>query len=223
MNYSDSILIVRNILSSQECDGLIHEYKLKTDNLDGSGTDKNFVLEACPHAKTGVLTQSTFKRVNLDPRTENFDLVHKTVNKMIQEWLKHLKSLNAFHVTALSGNLNYAHQYRLLCYDEGAKIHPHTDCDHCTHASCTINLNDDYTGGEFSFFNGKHNVNLGKGDAMIWPADPFWVHEVKPIKSGKRYSTNCFICSVPNEERQIVNKQILLLNKHTSPFKYSGR
>jgi hypothetical protein len=38
---------------------------------------------------------------------------------------------------------------------------------------------------------------LEKGEAMIWPADYFWVHEVKPIISGARYSLNTFLCSVP--------------------------
>jgi len=220
MKYSESILIVRNVLDSQQCEDLIYEYKSKTGNVDGKGIDKNFSLESCPHAKTGVVTQSTFKMVELDPGTKHFDLVHKTTYSMIQKWLEHLKQLNAFHVPNLSSTLKYAHKYRLLCYDEGAKIHPHIDWDHCTHASCTINLNDDYTGGEFSFFNGKHTVKLGKGDAMIWPADHFWVHEVKPIESGKRYSTNCFICSLPNELRLAFNSQIQKYSNKDSPFKY---
>ena len=61
----------------------------------------------------------------------------------------------------------------------------------------SINLNDEYTGGTFAFWGGKHKVQLEAGDAMIWPADYFWVHEVEPITSGVRYSTNCFIQNKP--------------------------
>ena len=32
---------------------------------------------------------------------------------------------------------------------------------------------------------------------MIWPADFFWVHEVKEITSGVRYSVNCFMRDSP--------------------------
>ena len=32
---------------------------------------------------------------------------------------------------------------------------------------------------------------------MIWPADFFWVHEVKEITSGTRYSVNCFLRDSP--------------------------
>ena len=42
---------------------------------------------------------------------------------------------------------------------------------------------------------------------MIWPADYFWVHEVSPIKTGVRYSTNCFIMSVDNQLSDQMNNQ----------------
>ena len=69
------------------------------------------------------------------------------------------------------------------------------------HASCTIALNDEYEGGDFTFWNGKHTVKLKQGDAMIWPADPFWVHEVTAVTKGCRYATNTFIQSLPLHER----------------------
>ena len=40
-------------------------------------------------------------------------------------------------------------------------------------------------------------IQLKRGDALIFPADHFWVHEVKPIKKGVRYSTNCFLQNMP--------------------------
>ena len=43
---------------------------------------------------------------------------------------------------------------------------------------------------------------------MIWPADYFWVHEVSPIKTGVRYSTNCFIMSLDKDLSDDVKNQI---------------
>ena len=97
--------------------------------------------------------------------------------------------------------------YRLLKYEVGAKIHPHSDFGDYTYASCTFNLNDKYTGGVFGFWNSQHTVTLKKGEGMIWPADYFWVHEVSPIKTGVRYSTNCFIKSVDTDLSLEMNKQ----------------
>ena len=91
----------------------------------------------------------------------------------------------------------YSHSYRVLKYSEGESIHQHTDHSPGIYGSATLQLNDGYTGGDFVFFKGRNTIRLEKGEAMIWPADYFWVHEVKPVISGSRYSMNTFLCSVP--------------------------
>jgi predicted 2-oxoglutarate/Fe(II)-dependent dioxygenase YbiX len=100
--------------------------------------------------------------------------------------------------------------YRLLKYETGAQIHPHTDHDPYTYGSCTFNLNDNYSGGEFAWFRDRYRLKLGRGDGLIFPADFFWVHEVKPITEGVRYSTNSFLLSIPDimkwEASELVKK-----------------
>ena len=105
------------------------------------------------------------------------------------------------NTNGLRESMMYSHVYRLLKYSVGGKIHPHTDHDAFGYGSVTFNLNQEYTGGVFKFFNGQHSVHLKRGEMMIWPADYFWVHEVTPIKSGVRYSTNSFLLSIPVEVR----------------------
>jgi predicted 2-oxoglutarate/Fe(II)-dependent dioxygenase YbiX len=60
-------------------------------------------------------------------------------------------------------------------------------------ASCTLNLNENYEGGDFRFFNGKLKEKFKTGDAMIFPAEPIWIHGTEPITKGARYSVNCFL------------------------------
>ena len=115
---------------------------------------------------------------------------------LINEYLDYLDGFDMFH-SVLRDSLVYSHMIRLLKYEVGTKIHPHTDHDPFVYGSCTFNLSDDYTGGELSFWKGKHDLKLKKGESVIWPADYFWVHEVKEIISGVRYSTNSFILSEP--------------------------
>jgi hypothetical protein len=199
LTYKDTVLVVKNALSPEQCDLLVTEY-------DRLASDGSWSYENCPHAQTGIRTQSSFKKVNLNPGDAGFDVVHGATQDMVAKWVDHLDSLGAFHVPMFKRHLKYAHQYRLLCYEDGAKIHPHIDWDYFTHASCTFNLNDGYEGGEFAFHNGNTIIELEKGDGMIFPADHFWVHEVKPVTRGKRYSTNCFICSLPEERRQALGQ-----------------
>ena len=221
MSFDITELIYRvpNFLSDSECDCLISEYEKRSSEYE---------LEKCPDANTGLLTQSTFQRICLKEGTPNYQLLFNKTERAVNEYLNYLESKNSFHVPQLRKSLNYSHMYRLLKYGPGNKIHPHSDHDPLTYGSITFNLNDDYTGGEFKFFNGKHTVNLQRGEMMIWPADYFWVHEVTPIETGVRYSTNSFLLSVsPKFKNELVGSlsrlenQYYNMHKYTRPMKYN--
>ena len=82
---------------------------------------------------------------------------------------------------------------RILKYDVGQCIKDHSDVSENIRGSLTINLNDDYEGGEFRFFNGQEKSNLSEGEAMLFPAEPIWIHGTEPVTKGARYSINCFL------------------------------
>ena len=82
---------------------------------------------------------------------------------------------------------------RILKYKQGDYIKDHLDYDGTVRASCTLNLNEDYEGGEFRFFNGQVKRSFKTGDAMLFPAEPIWIHGTEPITKGIRYSINCFL------------------------------
>jgi|TARA_R100000406_G_scaffold74659_1_gene54966 hypothetical protein len=82
---------------------------------------------------------------------------------------------------------------RILKYDVGQCIKDHSDIDGFTRGSLTINLNDDYEGGEFRFFGGQEKVRLSEGEAMLFPAEPIWIHGTEPVTKGARYTINCFL------------------------------
>jgi hypothetical protein len=84
---------------------------------------------------------------------------------------------------------------RILKYNQGEQIIDHLDVDPNIRASCTLNLNEEYTGGELTFFSGKHIETFKTGDGMIFPAELIWIHGTKPVLSGTRYAINCFLKS----------------------------
>jgi len=84
---------------------------------------------------------------------------------------------------------------RILKYDVGQYIEDHSDVGGTIRASCTLNLNEDYEGGEFRFFDGQIKEVFKTGDAMLFPAEPIWIHGTEPITKGTRYSINCFLHS----------------------------
>jgi hypothetical protein len=189
------------MLTKEECAFLISEH----DRLK-----REIELEHCSHATTGIDTYSTFQRVILRTGTEGRDLVFRATERIVNDYMDYLDSFGAFH-RDIRSSMVFSHMYRLLRYDPGEKIHPHIDHDPFIYGSCTFNLNDDYTGGDFVFWKGRHRCRLSAGEGMVFPADYFWVHEVEPVISGTRFSTNSFLMSIPDPVKQtligIVNEE----------------
>ena len=188
----DLIHIKKGVLTPKQCDALIHEREYRNKEQTG---------ERCLHAITGVDTHSTFRQVVLSPNSKNFNTVKDACQETIDEWIDSLEKKKSFAASALKTSIRFSHKYRLMRYDEGGWIHPHIDWMHGVVGSLTIALSNpsDFKGGEFKFFNGKHTVHMEKGDALIFPANPFFVHEVTEITEGRRYSVNSFLTSFPIE------------------------
>ncbi len=189
MNFDISKLILHksNLLNDEECEALKNYFEKNKDKS---------TLEHCSEATTGIDTFSTFNVINLVCGTQEYKIVHNAMQKLINLYHEYTDKLDMFHVMRKQKR-SYSHSLRLMKYNVGAKIHPHIDQENYEFGSCTFNLNDDYEGGDFCFFKNKIKYKLKKGDGLIFPADQHWVHEVKPITKGVRYSVNTFLQEVP--------------------------
>ncbi|NDB83891.1 MAG: 2OG-Fe(II) oxygenase [Alphaproteobacteria bacterium] len=195
-------------MPKQDCDSFINfceKRKITTE------------YERSLNSLSGQFEKSNYKTVEIPKENVNFSLASSHINHGLQKYIDHLSNFNSFNIHWFKMRLLYPHKIRILKYSTNHHIHPHTDIDFFEHASVTINLNDDYEGGTFSFFNKKYNIDLGKGDILIFPADAFWVHEVTAIKSGTRYAINSFICSADDDARSKFND--IITNKNPI-FKY---
>jgi hypothetical protein len=114
------------------------------------------------------------------------------INIIITNYVMHLKT-KKISPSFNSYLINSSENIRILRYEKGQFIKDHTDVDWRTRASCTLNLNEDYEGGEFRFFDGLIKEKFKTGDALIFPAEPIWIHGTEPITKGRRYTVNCFL------------------------------
>tara|TARA_R110000803_G_scaffold204717_1_gene270941 strand:- start:1 stop:639 length:639 start_codon:yes stop_codon:yes gene_type:complete len=122
------------------------------------------------------------------------NLAFKYIEMMILNYTQFLKinissAINSEWFTTTSN-------IRIIRYKEGEQILDHLDVNRRNRAACTINLNEDYEGGEFSFFSGKELYTFKTGDSIIFPAEPIFIHGTKKIKKGTRYSINCFLYNI---------------------------
>lgn len=193
---TDAILVIPNFLSSDECQTLINYYEKKQEKA---------IYETSWNVKKNDYDDATFAVKTVEENTDEYNLGFNKIKEALIQWINHLEKFDSFNLKALRKNLNFPHLLRILKYETGASIHPHTDWSRLSYATCTLNLNDNYEGGMFSFFNQKYGIKLGKGDALVFPANPFYVHEVTPIISGTRYSLNTFILSEPKKIELMVN------------------
>ena len=54
--------------------------------------------------------------------------------------------------------------------------------------SCSLLLNDDYEGGNFSFFGGEYVISRLAHSAIVFPSNPCFPHSITPIYEGDRHS-----------------------------------
>lgn len=80
--------------------------------------------------------------------------------------------------------------YKLIRYEKGDYYRTHVDMggDRYRSLSIIILLNDDYEGGELSFFHGEYVIRPKKNQAIVFPSTFLYPHEVKEVTSGTRYS-----------------------------------
>jgi len=143
--------------------------------------------------------EDNFKCINLTKLSledKNFiqplNLAKKYISIMITNYVLHIQK--TICPTFTNNLITNSHNVRILKYGKGQSIKDHCDVAGSIRASCTLNLNEDYEGGEFRFFNGQIKESFKTGDAMLFPAEPIWIHGTEPVTKGARYSINCFLC-----------------------------
>ena len=182
INLIDLILIVDDVINDDESKLLISEFEVK----------KPF-KESSREIDSGRTWETNANFVDLRPKTKPQQIVNAKTDIMIGHYKDYLEKLGHFDTDGLIANLGFSHSYRLIKYDTDQSFHDHIDKDPFVFGSCTLALNDDYEGGEYRFWRGKHKAKLKKGQGMIWPADFFFVHGVDKITKGCKYSMNSFL------------------------------
>ena len=161
-------------------------------------------LETSYKFKENKITRDNFGCINLSQlRDKNynkelyhefekpFELASNYISIMIANYVLHIKQNICPTFSDLF--IKQTDNIRILKYDVGEYIGDHADVGPSIRASCTLNLNEDYEGGDFRFFDGKVKHQFKTGDAMLFPAEPIWIHGTEPITKGTRYSINCFL------------------------------
>tara|TARA_X000001388_G_scaffold52304_1_gene38001 strand:- start:2 stop:589 length:588 start_codon:yes stop_codon:yes gene_type:complete len=186
---SDLKFHIDGLVPKNLCEYFINFYE---NNIDYA------IFESSYKYKTKKFENDSFKSLNLsqlslkDKKYEKpLNLAKTYISIMITNYVLHIQR-NICH-TFDQKLISKSNNIRILKYEKGQCIKDHTDVGPSIRASCTLNLNEDYEGGDFRFFDGKVKHQFKTGDAMLFPAEPIWIHGTEPVKKGVRYSINCFL------------------------------
>jgi len=178
----DYIVIANNALPHSLCDSILKEY---TNSNEWNQAKLNFNNEIviakdkrnCFNIR---ISENEVISKNFDIRKKIDTEIFKCVGKLCK---KYQKKFNRFKISNDSG-------YELLKYKKNSFFEEHVDSYINAHRtlSCSLILNDNFKGGEFSFFNKKIIYSLKKGSAILFPSNFMYPHSILPVKNGIRYS-----------------------------------
>ncbi len=178
-NLDEYIVVIKNALTNPLCDAILHEFK-NSDEWEDTVLGVGVVNKEIRNCQTVVISYPHIIKKNKKIRAKLDKYIFASVAECIQKYNKKFSYCN---IEEDSG-------YELLKYPEGCFYIQHVDSFKARPraVSCSLMLNDDFEGGEFAFFDRKLKYKLGKGDAIMFPSNFMYPHEVMPVTQGTRYS-----------------------------------
>lgn len=179
-NLLDYIVELDEVLDPQICKDIIDEYQ--QSNLWQSGVIGG--------------------KGEIDKLTRNCDAIHISDEEVIKGNEEKRREIDKVMFDAVSKCLTYYNGmfwslkvsndtgYELLRYKEGGFYIEHIDHfkEYQRTLTMSLILNDNYEGGEFSFFNKEYIVKPRAGQAILFPSNFMFPHGVLPVKNGTRYA-----------------------------------
>ena len=196
MSYDHKIIDLKyhlkGLINQDICNKLIkfyedHKHMTVQENsykFNENINDNNYELDNCSFLNVSKLRDEK----DFD---EPYNIIVKYLRIVLVNYEIYIR--NNFCPTYQNTFMTNTDNIRIIKYEVGKFIKDHSDVGQNIRGSLTINLNDDYEGGEFRFFGGLEKLSLSTGEAMLFPAEPLWIHGTEPITKGARYTINCFL------------------------------
>ena len=175
----DFVQVFDNVLSPENCNLILDEYKNSSEWLDTRTGDGEVSKDTRNCTEISISSQHILEQ-NFDVRKNLDDAVFESVRNVITNYNNLIPT---FRIDIDTG-------YQLLRYKEGEFYIQHTDSfkEQQRSLSCSIQLNEDYEGGEFALFDREMMIRTKPGSVIVFPSNFMYPHEIMPVIKGTRYS-----------------------------------
>ena len=175
----DFVQVFDNVLSPENCNLILNEYK-NSSEWANTRTGDGEISKNIRNCMEISISQDFTINKNLDVRKNLDNIVFESVRKVISNYNDIIPT---FRIDIDTG-------YQLLRYKEGEFYTQHTDSfkEQQRSLSCSLQLNEDYDGGEFALFDREIMIRTKPGSAIVFPSNFMYPHEIMPVIKGTRYS-----------------------------------
>lgn len=169
----------KNIFPKNLCDQIIDAYK-----------EELFIRDSHHNRETRHLGELNISDHNVIDKKNSYErkYVEQKVFTFIGSLiLDYIKTTNSPHL-----KIEHDIGYSLRQMNKGDYYAEHDDDSHgeltgSRRLTVSICLNEEYKGGDFTFFEEEHIVKLKKGDVLVFPSNFMYPHGVQEILEGTRY------------------------------------
>lgn len=148
-----------------------------------------------PHweqARVGDGSVSTWRNCSVLPMSEDFMAQSHENYKELDDRLFECASnaINEYRDVFPECNIEEDSGYEMLRYTRGGYYKQHTDSftKIMRTVSCSFSLNDNFKGGEWTFFDGAIKMKVKRGEAVMFPSNFMFPHSISTVTEGTRYS-----------------------------------
>lgn len=184
----DYIMIIDDMLPQHVVDDLFYEYKTSSAWMNygagKTGGDAPATAILISHPKI-IANSPVRQKIHIEIHkyvVQAFDAYHKKFSRCEQ-------GENRLMLKQLVG-------LRLIKYKKGQSLSKHTDkytdpdtnSEYWPVVTFTINLNENYSGGELELLDGRHIFKPKSRQGIIFPANFLYPHAINTVTRGIRYS-----------------------------------
>ena len=143
------------------------------------------------YAKTHTLEFSDFGNSEQEFTVHTYHEIEKNDPQLIQVMQGWALKVYDFVKDTYGGEFEdfYGPKTHIAKFVPGSGMHEHYDAGRPNDIATLVYLNEDYIGGDIYFPEYEMSFKPKPGDLLCFPDNPDYVHGVKPILDGIRYTT----------------------------------
>jgi len=146
---------------------------------ESAGTMETFCWQKFFPKASDINKEDYYYKEQLELSTKLYDSLDQATNHYT----------NILYPFAAKNIKSREYSVHLLKYEKGGYLPAHQDHGVSSRVlSVVMYLNDGYEGGEMVFPNSKISIKPVPGSIIFFPSNFLYIHEVRPIVSGTRYS-----------------------------------